>query len=1160
MLLGFRVGEAFRTAIGFLLLFSLLASCAHAGYLDCQECLGGSNDDEAHSVQQSSDGGHVVAGFAKSNDYNASSNHGSRDYGIVVLGEINCTIAAPDVVCSGSTGNVASTAESEADYDWSITNGTITSSSNAQSITFTAGSSGTIRLTVEVNKRGPRARCIKDIVIKPMANCSWTSSAPVCDGTPVQYTGPDGMDSYHWDFGDNQTSSSKDPSHIYPAAGTYNVNLTVTCCGSSKTCTGTAKVRQTTRAHWCYLDWQRCLGGSGSDVAQSIQQTRGGGYIVAGYTKSDDGDVSHYRGGRDFWIVNLSPSGYKVWQSDFGDTGWEVPYSIQQTKDDGYIVAGYTTSNFEGRHYAMDEDFFVVKLYPNGHLEWLKFMGGRRELISGRGREITGRNTNNPDDRAYSVQQTKDGGYVVAGYTYSNYGDVSDNHGLSDFWVVKLDSNGEIKKRHCYGGSHTDFGQSIQQTADGGYIVAGWTNSRDGDVSVMYRGEGDIWVVKLKSNWDIDWEKCLGGWDFDAAYCIRQTADKGYIVAGTTKSNDGDVKGHHGGKDGWVVKLDESGNRIWQKCLGGSKDDIAYSVQQTKDGGYIVGGHTNSSDGDVSGKHGDADFWVVKLDSSGDLIWQKCLGGSRDDIAYSIQQTADEGYVIAGYTYSNDGNVSGHHKDRDYWIVKLGVINCTITAPNAVCPGSAGNVASAGERGAAYAWSITNGTITSPSDEQSITFTAGSSGTVRLTVRVTVANRSQKCYYDECHKDIKIRPLDCNWTSNSPVCNGAKVRFKGPWGMDTYLWDFGDGEVSRERDSDPKHLYSSPGTYTVNLTVTSCGSSKTCTGRVEVRSDCSWCSWTSNAPVCDGTPVKFTGPAGMSSYRWDFGDGQASSTKDPSHLYSDAGNYTVKLTATMGSLTKSCAEKVEVRTSAACGRCIEWERCLGGSKDEHAQSVQQTADGGYVVAGYAYSNDGNVSGNHGGKDFWIVKLEPSGKLDWQKCLGGSSDDEASSVRQTADGGYIVAGYTESNDGDVKGLHGKEGTADFWVVKLGPSGNKIWQKCLGGSGDDEASSVRQMADGGYVVAGYTNSNNGDVSGKHGEKDYWIVKLDESGNKKWQKCLGGTRDDYAQSVQQTVDGGYVVAGFTASNDGDVSGKHDGFDFWIVKLDNSRNLVWQ
>jgi len=169
-------------------------------------------------------------------------------------------------------------------------------------------------------------------------------------------------------------------------------------------------------------------------------------------------------------------------------------------------------------------------------------------------------------------------------------------------------------------------------------------------------------------------------------------------------------------------------------------------------------------------------------------------------------------------------------------------------------------------------------------------------------------------------------------------------------------------------------------------------------------------------------------------------------------------------------------------------------------------------------------------------NYWIVKLDGSGNIQWQKSLGGINEENAFSIQQTADGGFIVAGFTQSNNGDVSGNHG---FSDYWVVKLDGSGNIEWQKSLGGSGDENASSIRQTTDGGFIVAGFTASNDGDVSGNHGSRDYWIIKLDGSGNIQWQKSFGGSGDEDASSIRQTADGGFIVAGGTLSNDGDVSG---------------------
>jgi len=272
-------------------------------------------------------------------------------------------------------------------------------------------------------------------------------------------------------------------------------------------------------------------------------------------------------------------------------------------------------------------------------------------------------------DETHSIQQTTDGGYIIVGHSHSNDEDVTVNHGQSDYWIVKLTSAGELDWQKALGGNYGDQANSIQQTTDGGYIIAGYSSSDDGDVSENH-GQDDYWIVKLTSAGDIDWQKSFGGSSIDRAYCINQTTEGGYIIAGTTFSNNGDVSMNHGYIDYWIVKLTSAGDIVWQKSLGGSDYDYAYSIQQTIDEGYIVAGYTKSNDGDVTGNHGYGDYWIVKLTSAGDIDWQKSFGGSDFDLANSIQQTTDGGYIIAGYSDSDDGDVSENLGGNDYWLVK----------------------------------------------------------------------------------------------------------------------------------------------------------------------------------------------------------------------------------------------------------------------------------------------------------------------------------------------------------------------------------------------------------------------------------------------------------------------------------------------------------
>ena len=408
------------------------------------------------------------------------------------------------------------------------------------------------------------------------------------------------------------------------------------------------------------IQWQKSLGGTDVDYAYSIQQTNDGEFIIAGSTYSNDGDVSGQKGGIDYWVVKLDSTGNIQWQKCLGGTGIDKAYSIQQTNDWGYIVAGSSGSNngdVTGNHGF--DDYWVVKLDSIGNIQWQKSLGGIHS------------------EGANSIRQTNDGGYIVAGYTCSNDGDVSGNHGgFEDYWVVKLDSSGNIQWQKCYGGMNGDAASSIAQTADGGYIVGGSSDSNDSYVTGNHGGN-DIWIIKINSAGSIKWEKCLGGSGQDFLYSLQLTNDNGYILVGFSKSIDGDVTGNHGYEDYWVVKLDSSGNIQWQKSLGGTNADYGYSIQQTNDGGYIVAGSSFSNDGDVTGHHGLTnyyDYWIVKLDSSGNIQWQKSLGGSQDDRGFSIQQTNDGGFIATGQSKSNDGDVTGHHGTTSYddiWIVKL---------------------------------------------------------------------------------------------------------------------------------------------------------------------------------------------------------------------------------------------------------------------------------------------------------------------------------------------------------------------------------------------------------------------------------------------------------------------------------------------------------
>jgi len=307
------------------------------------------------------------------------------------------------------------------------------------------------------------------------------------------------------------------------------------------------------------VEWDKIFGGSESDEASSLIQTDDGGYAIAGETSS------YSVGNEDFWLIKLDSKGNKLWDKTFGGSSSDNAKSLIQTTDGGYAVAGYTFSKGAGY-----EDFWLMKLNGNGNMEWDKTFGGSHW------------------DRAHSLIQTNDGGYVVAGYTFSK------GSGKEDFWIIKLNSQGNIDWDRTYGGASYDEASSLIQTNDGGYAVAGKTYSKGASAA-------DFWLIKLDIKGNVEWDETFGGSNYDEASSLIQTDDGGYAIAGGTSS-----KGE-GGYDFWVIKLDSTGNKEWDKTFGGNNYDYASSLIQISNGSYVVAGWTKSKGA------GAADFWVIKF-------------------------------------------------------------------------------------------------------------------------------------------------------------------------------------------------------------------------------------------------------------------------------------------------------------------------------------------------------------------------------------------------------------------------------------------------------------------------------------------------------------------------------------------------------------------
>jgi len=333
-----------------------------------------------------------------------------------------------------------------------------------------------------------------------------------------------------------------------------------------------------------------------------------------GGTNYDESYSGQQTSDDDVWLVKTDSNGIEEWNQTYGGTDIEYGYYVMQTSDEGYIITGNTYSYGAG-----DNDIWLIKTDSTGDEVWNRTFGGKNS------------------DNGNCVQQTFDGGYIITGYT-SSY-----NAKYYDVWLVKTDSSGNEEWNQTFGGDYYESSRSVQQTSDGGYILTGRTESYGS-------GHYDVWLVKTDSN---GWNQTFGGDNFDFGYSVQQTSDGGYIITGWTMSFGA------GTYDVWLIKTDSNGGAEWSQTYGGYYSDEGYSVQQTTDGGYIITGDTHCYGAGIN------DVWLIKTDSNGIEEWNQTFGGTNYDYGFSVQQTTDQGFIIAGETYSYGAGSS------DFWLIKI---------------------------------------------------------------------------------------------------------------------------------------------------------------------------------------------------------------------------------------------------------------------------------------------------------------------------------------------------------------------------------------------------------------------------------------------------------------------------------------------------------
>ncbi len=414
------------------------------------------------------------------------------------------------------------------------------------------------------------------------------------------------------------------------------------------------------------IDWQQCFCSMDADIAYDITLTEGG-YLVVGMEQGGDGQVTCSDDGGT-WLLKIDNTGNLIWQKCY------------------YEIGGYRMEKAIGSPYYFLTGGTVSEPYPNVYSMWVGKMDSTGVFIW----ERTLGNENGISNYNHYGVSTNDGGFVAIADIFSQGGDITNWYGGYDGWIVKLDSLGNKEWDFTIGSSNFERIIGIVQTNDNGYLagLSGYPDGSTGNINctTFTSGFADAIIYKLDSLGNPEWHKCYGGSNEDGVIRILSLED-GYLIGAYGKSGDGDLTGSgwHGGFDIWLIRTDLVGNIIWQKCYGGSDTESLEKIFQTSDGGFMVFGNTHSFDGDVVGNHSNSSakssIWIFKIDSTGQLLWQQCIGGHASESVYGVVQNSDYDYTVAGrmsFSPSYDVNCSNfiYASSYNYWV--FGISDTTV--------------------------------------------------------------------------------------------------------------------------------------------------------------------------------------------------------------------------------------------------------------------------------------------------------------------------------------------------------------------------------------------------------------------------------------------------------------------------------------------------
>jgi hypothetical protein len=403
----------------------------------------------------------------------------------------------------------------------------------------------------------------------------------------------------------------------------------------------------------------KTFGGSKNDVFNAIVKTTDGGYVVLGYTQSNDFDIINKTNESfDFWVMKFSSEDELLWNKTFGGSDDDRGVDIVATNDGGFALLGYaSSSDINVPQNAGSQDFLVRKITADGTLSWQKTFG-----FSG-------------SDKGISLLQTLDNGYLLTGVLDVSASGGQGNsksfqrHAGGDIWALKLSLNGTLEWSKFFGGSFTDTPFGVVETLNNEYIIAASSDSQDFNIS-NNKGTYDFWVLKISSDGALIWEESFGGTEIDEPRAITATNDGNFIVVGDTRSSDTDVSINNGAADLWMIKIDTNGTLIWEKTIGATSFDVARSISKTQDNGFVIAGSSRSSDAGFTNQ-GQNDAWILKVNTSGEIEWQKTIGGSEIDFLYDAVELNNKTIIAVGESGSSNIDITENKGFSDALIIKI---------------------------------------------------------------------------------------------------------------------------------------------------------------------------------------------------------------------------------------------------------------------------------------------------------------------------------------------------------------------------------------------------------------------------------------------------------------------------------------------------------